>query len=297
MINSQRPIPESATGLGVWKTVIYSFSVIGVFSNFALLTFNTPLIENLISEFHSSKQYQVTSDDLLLFYIFICVMLILIIIILWITINDKPASVRKAIARQDLCHKHLLMAPAQSIARKTMTTLLDLKRSKTGILSSKSEKISDSYISPIHPRPNLKTVVRNSSLIKLSNKSSSTSKSKSNQYEINRMVDEVEEEPDGALGFHMASMEDEKHDIALQTRLDTHRHTIMRMHGNVSPSTSTDININLNGLSSQDVRGEKHNTGDKDCDEKPPINKVNSKEEGVESEQQNDENDMTDTPR
>ena len=155
LIHSQRPIPEASTGLGVWKTVMYSFSVIGIFTNLALLTFRTSLIGNILKEILGNK-YVVRNEDLIIFYLVACIVLLFVVLIIWIAIDDQPSSVRKAIARQEACHKHLLMKPVDDLARQHTIMIKKSKTSRfkplnSGKQTDSFEQTQQSVNSPFSP--------------------------------------------------------------------------------------------------------------------------------------------------
>ena len=112
LINTQRPIPASAAGLGVWKSVLSCFNIIAVFSNMAILTFRTPLIHDILDYFGYDNDY-----NLIVFYFCMILFLLLIIFVIRMAIDDKTTSTKEAIARQEACERHLLMAPVQSLVR------------------------------------------------------------------------------------------------------------------------------------------------------------------------------------
>eukprot|EP01083_Nonionella_stella_P083763 231668_1 len=114
LITAQRPIPLSAAGLGVWKTVMSCFNIIAVFSNLAIITFRTSLITNLLRDF--GDQYN-TTVNLTIFYFCSALGLLFIIFLIRFAVSDYSANTREAIARQNACEKHLLMAPVQKLAQ------------------------------------------------------------------------------------------------------------------------------------------------------------------------------------
>merc|ERR1712003_352490 len=115
LINTQRPIPASAAGLGVWKSVLSCFNIIAVFSNLAILTFRTQLIHELLNRFGFDND-----QNLIIFYFGMVLLLLFIIFVIRMAIDDKTTSTKEAIARQEACERHLLMAPVQSLARRVV---------------------------------------------------------------------------------------------------------------------------------------------------------------------------------
>merc|ERR1712154_525868 len=109
------PIPASASGLGVWKSVLSTFNIIAVFSNLAYLTFRTPLIHDLLSDFNEKWD---NDRNLIIFYFSASLLLLFIIFVIRIVIDDQTVSTKEAIARQEACERHLLMAPVHSMAKK-----------------------------------------------------------------------------------------------------------------------------------------------------------------------------------
>ena len=100
LLTTQRPIPYSADGIGVWKTIISLFATVAVFSNTALLTYKTNLI----------KDYLVTNDDKnnettievtqIVFFFTMCGACLLVMFLIRYAIPDVPAPVQEAIDRQ-----------------------------------------------------------------------------------------------------------------------------------------------------------------------------------------------------
>jgi len=113
LINTQRPIPTTAAGLGVWKSVLSCFNIIAVFTNLGILVFRTELISTMLSDLG------VPSGEiaLVVFYFSFSLLLLFIIFVIRVVIDDQTESTKEAIARQEACEKHLLMAPVKSAAK------------------------------------------------------------------------------------------------------------------------------------------------------------------------------------
>merc|ERR1712129_230741 len=125
LIHTQRPIPASAAGLGVWKSVLSCFNIIAVFSNIAILTFRTPLIHELLNRFGYDSDL-----NLIIFYFCMVLFLLFVIFVIRIAIDDKTTSTKEALARQEACERHLLMAPMQTAVRGLVKKQKKLKQSQ-----------------------------------------------------------------------------------------------------------------------------------------------------------------------
>lgn len=113
LINTQRPVPATAAGLGVWKSVLAAFNIIAVFTNLGILAFRTPLFIGLLNTFNINNN----NTNLIIFYFCFVLLLLFIIFVIRIVIDDQTESTREAIGRQEACERHLLMAPVASAAR------------------------------------------------------------------------------------------------------------------------------------------------------------------------------------
>ena len=108
LLHSQRCVPFSSNGIGVWKSVIAIFNIIAVFSNVALLTFRTDSISDLVGK---------NERDLYIAFFVICMILIAFQLLLRNVIEDKSEETRFAIKRQEQCQKYLVRNTVKQMNR------------------------------------------------------------------------------------------------------------------------------------------------------------------------------------
>eukprot|EP00484_Ammonia_sp_Unknown_P021140 CAMPEP_0197037500 /NCGR_PEP_ID=MMETSP1384-20130603/14694_1 /TAXON_ID=29189 /ORGANISM="Ammonia sp." /LENGTH=845 /DNA_ID=CAMNT_0042467813 /DNA_START=23 /DNA_END=2560 /DNA_ORIENTATION=- len=125
LLNSRRPVPGSAAGLGVWKSVLSSFNIIAVFSNLAIITFRTDLIKSLFSD---EVGVEGSERNLWIFYFSVVLALLFIIFVIRVAVEDVPTTVSEAISRQEACERHLLMAPVKAAASKAIASARKQKK-------------------------------------------------------------------------------------------------------------------------------------------------------------------------
>jgi len=124
LLHAQRPVPISAAGLGVWKSVLATFNILAIFTNFGIVVFRTDLMSNLLSDVGA-----VPSDrNLWIVYFMFVLAMLFVIFVIRVAVDDQSASVKEAIARQEACDRHLLMAPQRAMARTTAKSMRKLKR-------------------------------------------------------------------------------------------------------------------------------------------------------------------------
>merc|ERR1719445_2993250 len=97
LFEAQRPVPMSASGIGVWKTVMSTFNMVAIGTNFGLLTFRTPLMEDILVAIGLDP-----SERNLWIVFFICVLIMLfVMMVVRFAVPDMSESVKEAVARQE----------------------------------------------------------------------------------------------------------------------------------------------------------------------------------------------------
>ena len=97
LLKSQRPVPYTSNGIGVWKHVITSFNIIAVFSNMGLVCFRTPLIKDI--------SFIQSDIHVIIWFFVICMALISCMVIIRDIVPDQSQSTQNAIKRQRQCEK------------------------------------------------------------------------------------------------------------------------------------------------------------------------------------------------
>ena len=92
LFNSRRPIPFASRGIGVWKNVISLASLVAVFTNVAMYSFRTDLLEKLINSTDSTHKA--------LAYIIICAIVVIGMFIIRFLVPDESQTTLKYLQRQ-----------------------------------------------------------------------------------------------------------------------------------------------------------------------------------------------------
>jgi len=113
LFEAQRPVPMSASGIGVWRTVMSTFDMVAIATNLALFCFRTDRMADLLVFFGM----EASDRNLWISFFTLSFALIFIIVVIRNCVPDMSFSVKEAISRQEACEKHLFMAPLQSKAK------------------------------------------------------------------------------------------------------------------------------------------------------------------------------------
>jgi len=94
LINSQRPFPLGADGIGVWRAVLSIFNTIAIFSNMAVIAYDTDLPEVVLGLNISGK---------IVWYFIICLFMLITMVSVRMVLPNESLETGKSMARQEQC--------------------------------------------------------------------------------------------------------------------------------------------------------------------------------------------------
>ena len=94
MINAQRPFPLGADGIGVWRAVLSIFNTISIFSNMAVIAWDTDLTEVVLGLDDSGK---------IVWFFIICLLMLIAMVSVRMVLPNETRETRKAMTRQEQC--------------------------------------------------------------------------------------------------------------------------------------------------------------------------------------------------
>eukprot|EP01083_Nonionella_stella_P231154 816506_1 len=94
LTGAKRAIPFAADGLGVWRAVLSCFNTLAVFSNMAVIAWDTNLTEMTLHLGESGK---------IIWYFTICIAILAVMISIRIMFPNESRATQQAIARQEQC--------------------------------------------------------------------------------------------------------------------------------------------------------------------------------------------------
>eukprot|EP01083_Nonionella_stella_P212179 766514_1 len=113
LTGSQRPFPLGADGIGVWKQVLSIFNTVAIFSNMAVLAWDTNLPEVILGLKVSGK---------IIWYFLICLGMLLAMVSVRLIFPNESAKTKQAVSRQEQCEDLVTLlqdsAPKQPIKNK-----------------------------------------------------------------------------------------------------------------------------------------------------------------------------------
>ncbi|ETO15107.1 hypothetical protein RFI_22261 [Reticulomyxa filosa] len=139
LTQSRRAVPYAASGIGVWKQVLSAFGTVAIFSNLAIITWRTDLVNWDIT---SSKE-----TNKVVYFFILSFLLLLFQFVMRFFIPDVTVETQEALARQEVpfffcnivylfstfplflfvtclkaCEKYLLLGEIKKTARKSRAT-------------------------------------------------------------------------------------------------------------------------------------------------------------------------------
>eukprot|EP00483_Globobulimina_turgida_P013324 UN13348 len=94
LTGAQRPFPLGADGIGVWRAVLSIFNTLAIFSNMAVIAWDTNLPEVVLGLKISGK---------IIWYFLICLGMLMAMICVRLLLPDESAATKQAMARQEQC--------------------------------------------------------------------------------------------------------------------------------------------------------------------------------------------------
>ncbi|ETO04082.1 hypothetical protein RFI_33320, partial [Reticulomyxa filosa] len=88
----QRPVPHAASGIGVWKQVISSFTVAAVFNNLAIIVFRSSSFDHY--------SFLTTTERKTYFYFVLCLAIVVILYFVRYVMPDQNEEIHESILRQ-----------------------------------------------------------------------------------------------------------------------------------------------------------------------------------------------------
>ena len=109
LLNTQRPVPTAAAGLGVWTKVLTVFAVVAIYSNLALLTFKTDVVTDFLKSTvgHSHAENETMIEDQITFFFVTSTLCLFVVIGIRMCIPPVSESTADDIARQEVCQREL----------------------------------------------------------------------------------------------------------------------------------------------------------------------------------------------
>ena len=94
LTGSRRPFPLGADGLGVWRSVLSIFNTVSIFSNMAVIAWDTDLV---------TKKLGLGTQNTIVWYFVICLVMLVSMLALRSVLPNESRATMKAMARQEQC--------------------------------------------------------------------------------------------------------------------------------------------------------------------------------------------------
>ena len=94
LVSSQRPFPLGADGIGVWRAVLSIFNTMAIFSNMAVIAWDTDLPEVVLG---------LKISGVIIWYFLICLFMLIAMVSIRLVLPNETMETKKAMARQEQC--------------------------------------------------------------------------------------------------------------------------------------------------------------------------------------------------
>jgi len=94
LTGSQRPIPLGADGIGVWKAVLSVFNAVCIFSNMAVINWDTHLPED---------QFKFGETAKIVWYFIVCLFMFMVMVTVRMMFPNESIATKQAMSRQEQC--------------------------------------------------------------------------------------------------------------------------------------------------------------------------------------------------